>query len=131
DLPCAKIVDEGTKAVLTQPEVQQVVDTIGGQSGAGQPVDFMRRLGAAGSRTALHYADGYIATFVEDLLSEPLATPPRIIHLATETGGLRMLIEAHALNRGQVALQRKEAMQSGPQTIAANRQHQGFHVAVG
>ncbi|PNG62661.1 hypothetical protein TI06_23215, partial [Vibrio vulnificus] len=57
--------------------------------------------------------------------------PFRIVDLAAETGGLAMLVEAEAGDRIEVALERQEAVEGRPQTVAAHRQDQGVELAVG
>src|SRR5690554_8210980 len=91
----------------------------------------MRGIRAGGIGTGLYQADGDVAILVVDLLAGPLPAPARVVHLTTQTGGFGVLVEAKALHRGQVARQCKEAMQSGPQTVAANRKYHGFHVTTG
>ena len=68
------------------------------------------------------------AVVAEDLLARPQRLPAGVVHLAAQTRGLGVLVEAQAHHRVQIVLQGDEAVQRGPQPVAADRQDQGFQL---
>ena len=117
---------EGPEAVLPEPEAQQILYPPAGQRGAGDGVHLMHGLGTSRFHSALDHPHRHPAAVVIDLLAGPLRQPAGIVHLAAQAGGLRMLEEAEAADGLEVVLQGDEAVQGGPQAIAAHRQDQGL-----
>ncbi|MCY1440063.1 hypothetical protein D9M71_563230 [compost metagenome] len=91
----------------------------------------MNRLRTLRIDAALDDRDDRLALLVEQGLARPQRLPLRIVHLAAQTGGLGMLVEAEAGHGIEVALDRHEAVQGRPQAVAAHRQDQGFQLPVG
>ena len=110
--------------------MQQVVDALAGQGGAGQAVDLVSGLGRLRIDAALDDLHGQLALLIEQGLAGPQRLPLRIVHLAAETGGLAVLVEAETDHGVEVALDRDEAVQGRPQAVAAHRQDQGFQRAI-
>jgi hypothetical protein len=115
---------EGTEALLAEPELQQTINTVTGQRGASQCIDLMTGIRAGRIDTALDDLDDRLAGVVEQRFARPQALPFRIVDLTAETRGFCMLIETETDDGIEIRLDGEEAMQRGPQAVAADRQDQ-------
>ena len=90
----------------------------------------MAGLGRLRVDAALDDLHGQLALLIEQGLAGPQRLPLRVVHLATEAGGLAVLVEAEAHDRVQVPFHGDKAVQGRPQAVAAHRQDQGVQRAV-
>ena len=88
----------------------------------------MRGVGVAGVHVALDDVDVRVASGVERLLARPERLPARVVHFTAKAGGFRLLVEAQTGDGLQVALQGDEAVERGPEAVAAHGQDDGFEL---
>src|SRR5690606_2257226 len=101
------ILQEGTKAQFTHPEIKAVLHTVRGERGTGKAINgkFI-----AGTRAPFHHLQRRLAVVVEHFFTNKLCPPVRVLNFTPQPWCFALIVISNAFHRTTIGIQRHKGV---------------------